>query len=77
MLNLGVKALRPAKLPFPIVHIDTGHNFPESIEHRDRTSKNLGIDLVIGSIPEGLESDRVQACTLLGNIVKERLLRQW
>ncbi len=66
MLHLAVKALRPAKLPFPIVHIDTGHNFPEAIEYRDRTAKNLGIELVIGSVPEALESRRVQASTLPG-----------
>ena len=66
MLHLAVKALRPAKLPFPIVHIDTGHNFPEAIEYRDRTVANLGVDLVIGSVPAALESGRVQASTLPG-----------
>ncbi len=66
MLHLAVKALRPAKLPFPIVHIDTGHNFPEAIEYRDRTVANLGIELVVGSVPDALESGRVQASTLPG-----------
>jgi 3'-phosphoadenosine 5'-phosphosulfate sulfotransferase (PAPS reductase)/FAD synthetase len=55
MLHLAVKALRPAKLLFPIVHIDTGHNFPEAIEYRDRTAANLGIELVIGSVPDALD----------------------
>ena len=66
MLHLAVKALRPAKLPFPIVHIDTGHNFPEAIEYRDRTVANLGIELVVGSVPDALASGRVQASTLPG-----------
>ncbi len=66
MLHLAVKALRPAMLPFPIVHIDTGHNFPEAIEYRDETVASLGLDLVIGSVPDALESGRVQASTLPG-----------
>ena len=61
MLHLAVKAVAPAKLPFPIVHIDTGHNFPEAIEYRDRTASNLGIDLIVGSVPEAIESGRVTA----------------
>ncbi|MCZ6539540.1 MAG: sulfate adenylyltransferase subunit CysD [Chloroflexi bacterium] len=66
LLHLAVKALRPAGLPFPIVHIDTGHNFPEVIEYRDMTAARLGIDLVVGSVPDALESGRVQASTLPG-----------
>ena len=66
MLHLAVKSLRPAKLPFPIIHIDTGHNFPEAIEYRDWTAANLGIDLVVGSVPDALEIGRVQASMLPG-----------
>ncbi|MDP6667138.1 MAG: sulfate adenylyltransferase subunit CysD [Dehalococcoidia bacterium] len=66
MLHLAVKALRPAKLPFPIVHIDTGHNFAEAIEFRDETVRKLGIELVVGSVPDALESGRIQASTLPG-----------
>jgi sulfate adenylyltransferase subunit 2 len=61
MLHLAVKAVAPAKLPFPIVHIDTGHNFPEAIEYRDRTASNLGVELIVGSVPEAIESGRVTA----------------
>jgi len=61
MLHLAVKAVAPAKLPFPIVHIDTGHNFPEAIEYRDRTAANLGVELIVGSVPEAIESGRVTA----------------
>jgi sulfate adenylyltransferase subunit 2 len=61
MLHLAVKAVAPAKLPFPIVHIDTGHNFPEAIEYRNRTAANLGVELIVGSVPEAIESGRVTA----------------
>ena len=66
MLHLAVKALQPAKLSFPIVHIDTGHNFPEVIEYRDKIVSKLGIDLVVGSVVDALESGRVQASNLPG-----------
>ena len=66
MLHIAVKALQPAKLSFPIVHIDTGHNFPEVIEYRDRVVSKLGIDLVVGSVVDALESGRVQASNLPG-----------
>lgn len=63
MLHLAIKAIRPAKLPFPVVHIDTGHNFPEVIEYRDRVVKELGIDLVVASVQEALDSGRIPAST--------------
>ena len=66
MLHIAVKALQPAKLSFPIVHIDTGHNFPEVIEYRDRVVSKLGIDLVVGSVVDALESGWVQASNLPG-----------
>jgi len=66
MLHLALKALQPAKLSFPIVHIDTGHNFPEVIEYRDKVVSKLGLDLVVGSVIDALESGRVQASNLPG-----------
>ena len=66
MLHLAVKALQPAKLSFPIVYIDTGHNFPEVIEYRDKVVSKLGIDLVVGSVVDALESGRVQVSNLPG-----------
>lgn len=66
MLHLAVKALQPAKLSFPIVHIDTGHNFPEVIEYRDKIVSKLEIDLVVGSVSEALKSGGVQASNLPG-----------
>ena len=66
MLHLALKALQPAKLSFPIVHIDTGHNFPEVIEYRDKVVSKLGIDLIVGSVSDALDSGRLQASNLPG-----------
>lgn len=63
MLHLAVKAVRPAILPFPIIHIDTGHNFPEVIEYRDRSVEDLGVQLVVGSVQEALDEGRIPAST--------------
>ena len=59
MLHLAVKALQPAKLSFPIVHIDTGHNFPEVIEYRDQLIKELGARLVVASVQQSIDEGRV------------------
>ena len=64
MLRLAAKAFWPARLPFPVLHVDTGHNFPEVIEYRDKVVSDLQIDLVIGSVPSALDSGRVQASTV-------------
>ena len=66
MLHLASKALKPAKLSFPILHIDTGHNFPEVIEYRDKVVSKLGIDLIVGSVSDALDSGRLQASNLPG-----------
>jgi sulfate adenylyltransferase subunit 2 len=55
MLHLATKAFAPAAVPFPVVHIDTGHNFDEIIEFRDRRVAELGLRLVVGSVPEAIE----------------------
>lgn len=60
MLRLAEKAFRPARFPFPLVHIDTGHNFPEVIEFRDRRVQELGERLVVGSVEETLRAGRAQ-----------------
>jgi len=59
MAHLAKKAFWPAKLPFPLVHIDTGHNFPETITYRDEFVANLGADLVVGSVQESIDTGRV------------------
>jgi sulfate adenylyltransferase subunit 2 len=60
MLRLAEKAFRPAKFPFPVMHVDTGHNFPEVIEYRDRRVRELGERLVVASVQESIDRGRVQ-----------------
>ncbi|WP_147106103.1 sulfate adenylyltransferase subunit CysD [Nesterenkonia populi] len=60
MLHLAAKAFWPGKVPFPVVHIDTGHNFPEVIDFRDRTVERLGLRLVVGSVQELIDSGELQ-----------------
>ncbi|MTE23537.1 sulfate adenylyltransferase subunit CysD [Microbacterium sp. ZXX196] len=60
MLHLAMKAFAPARLPFPVVHIDTGHNFDEILEFRDRFVEKHGLRLIVGSVPEAIESGLVQ-----------------
>jgi len=59
MLHLARKAFWPAKIPFPIMHIDTGHNFDETIEFRDSLAKELGIDLVVKYVQDSIDKGRV------------------
>ena len=59
MLHVAVKAFAPAKLPFPVMHIDTGHNFAEVIGFRDRRVAELGVRLVVASVQESIDSGLV------------------
>ena len=59
LLRLAEKAFRPGPFPFPLMHIDTGHNFPEAIEFRDRRIAELGERLVIASVQESIDKGRV------------------
>jgi sulfate adenylyltransferase subunit 2 len=59
MLHLATKAFAPARLPFPVMHVDTGHNFPEVIEYRDRRVAELGLRLVVASVQEAIDSGLV------------------
>jgi sulfate adenylyltransferase subunit 2 len=59
LLRLAEKAFRPAKFPFPVMHVDTGHNFPEVIEFRDRRVAELGERLVVASVQESIDRGRV------------------
>jgi sulfate adenylyltransferase subunit 2 len=59
MLHLAVKAFAPARLPFPVMHVDTGHNFPEVIEFRDRRVAELGVRLVVASVQEAIDAGKV------------------
>ena len=59
MLHLAMRAFAPARLPFPIMHVDTGHNFPELIEFRDRAVEQYGVQLVVASVQESIDKGRV------------------
>ncbi len=60
MVHLARKAFYPGKIPFPLMHVDTGHNFPETIEFRDKLVEELGIELIVGSVQESIDSGRVK-----------------
>ncbi|MGO2110712.1 MAG: sulfate adenylyltransferase subunit CysD [Pseudoclavibacter sp.] len=60
MLHLAMKAFAPARVPFPIMHVDTGLNFPEVIACRDRWAERLGLNLVVASVPDAIERGLVQ-----------------
>jgi sulfate adenylyltransferase subunit 2 len=82
LLRLAEKAFRPAPFPFPIMHVDTGHNFPEVLAFRDRRVEELGERLIVASVQEsidtgraveeGLSRNRLQTVTLLDAIAEHR-----
>jgi len=60
MVHLAMKAFYPARIPFPLLHVDTGHNFPETIEFRDNMVKKLGAKLVVGHVQTAIDSGMVR-----------------
>lgn len=85
LTHLARKAFHPAKIPFPLVHIDTGHNFPETMEYRDWLIGDLGAKLIVGSVQESIDTGRakeesginasrnaLQTVTLLDTIEKHK-----
>ena len=85
MLRLAEKAFWPAKIPFPVMHVDTGHNFPEVIEFRDRRVAELGVKLVVASVQDAIDKglvveetgprasrNRLQTAALLEGIEEHR-----
>ncbi|MGB1216540.1 MAG: sulfate adenylyltransferase subunit CysD [Saprospiraceae bacterium] len=60
MSYLAMKAFYPAKVPFPLLHVDTGHNFPETIEFRDNWVKNIGAKLIVGSVQDAIDNGMVR-----------------
>jgi sulfate adenylyltransferase subunit 2 len=86
MAHLAAKAFSPAKIPFPFVHVDTGHNFPETIAFRDSFIKATGVQLIIGYVQDSIDRgtaleetgpnasrNALQSVTLLETIEKESL----
>src|SRR5690625_5218185 len=59
LTHLAEKAFYPARIPFPLVHVDTGHNFPETIEFRDYLTKKLDLQLIVGSVQKSIDTGRV------------------
>jgi sulfate adenylyltransferase subunit 2 len=85
LTHLARKAFYPARIPFPLVHIDTGHNFPETMEYRDWMVNEIGAKLIVGSVQESIDKGRtkeetglnasrnaLQTVTLLDTIEKEK-----
>ncbi len=60
LAHLAKKAFYPAKIPFPLIHIDTGHNFPETIKFRDDLVNELGVNLIVGSVQESIDRGLVK-----------------
>ncbi|WP_301340044.1 sulfate adenylyltransferase subunit CysD [Microbacterium sp. HD4P20] len=60
LLHLAMKAFYPARVPFPIVHVDTGHNFPEVIDYRDAIVEKHGLQLVVGSVQAAIDRGEVR-----------------
>src|SRR5690606_35335544 len=84
--HLAKKAFHPAKIPFALLHVDTGHNFPETIQFRDQLVENLGVNLLVGSVQQSIDTGRVaeergknatrnalQTTTLLDAIEKNKI----
>jgi sulfate adenylyltransferase subunit 2 len=83
MLRLAEKAFAPGRIPFPVMHVDTGHNFPEVLAYRDARVEELGIQLIVASVPEAISSglvrepadgtrNRIQTPVLLDAVEKYR-----
>ncbi|GAA2518079.1 sulfate adenylyltransferase subunit CysD [Pilimelia columellifera] len=83
MLRLAQKAFSPGRVPFPVLHVDTGHNFPEVLAFRDRRVGELGLQLIVASVPEALAvgsvveppdgtRNRIQTPVLLDAVDKHR-----
>src|SRR4029078_1214009 len=81
--RLAEKPVSPAKVPFPLMHVDTGHNFPEVLEYRDRRVKQLGVQLIVASVQDAIERgfvhelpdgtrNRIQTPVLLDALEKHR-----
>ncbi len=60
MVYLAIKAFYPARVPFPLLHIDTGHNFPETIEYRDWLVSHYNLRLIVGSVQDAIDAGKIK-----------------
>ena len=60
VVRLAQKAFAPGKIPFPLLHVDTGHNFPETIEYRDWMAKELGVELIVRNVQDSINQGRAK-----------------
>ena len=60
LVHLALKAFRPGKFPFPLVHVDTGHNFPEALQYRDDVVKSIGEKLIVRKVEDTIKSKKLQ-----------------
>ena len=60
MFHLALKAFHPGRIPFPLMHVDTGHNFPETIAFRDELVSKYKVELIVGSVQESIDTGRVK-----------------
>jgi sulfate adenylyltransferase subunit 2 len=60
LLRLAEKSFWPASIPFPVLHVDTGHNFPEVIDYRDRRVAGLGVRMIVASVQESIDRGRIR-----------------
>jgi sulfate adenylyltransferase subunit 2 len=60
LVRLAQKAFYPAKIPFPLLHVDTGHNFPETIEFRDKLVEELGLELIVRNVQDSIDQGKVR-----------------
>ncbi len=60
LLKLAEKAFAPGRIPFPLLHVDTGHNFPEALDLRDRRAAELGVELLVASVQDSIDAGRVK-----------------
>ena len=59
LATLAARAFHPGKIPFPLMHVDTGHNFPETLEFRDRFCSEVGVKLIVAKVQDSIDSGRV------------------
>jgi sulfate adenylyltransferase subunit 2 len=90
MFHLALKAFHPGRIPFPLMHVDTGHNFPETIAFRDELVSKYKVELIVGSVQESIDTGRLkeetgpdasrnalQTVTLLDTLKITRLMLPW